>query len=554
MPPTTLNAALARHVAERPDAEFGRWLLRDQEQVVSYQDLHDEAARIAALLASRGIGRGDTVLIILPSGPALWFAFLGALRLGAVPSFMPGPSPKQDPARYWHSHAALFQRIGHGALLTHAEHVAALDAHLPDQPQLVIDIAAAAFFTATAVTDATPAPDDVALLQHSSGTTGLKKGVALSHAAILRQLTSYSRRLELRETDRIASWLPLYHDMGLIACFLLPLVSGVPVVMLDPFEWVAAPKRLFGAITQSRATLVWQPNFAFQHLCRAVRASTDHDLSGVRAWINCSEPCRAETFEQFAQRFAPIGVRLEQLQVCYAMAETVFAVSQSRPGRPNTEITVDADVLRETGRVQRAHHGQRFLSAGSVIDGLTVRITNADGEDLPDAHVGVITIAGDCLFEGYHRQPLETAKKLRDGWYRTGDLGFLLDGELYLTGRENDLIIVHGKNYYAHELEFLLNQIPGLHPGRNVAAGWFRAEVGSEDVIIIAESDTSDPTELARAIRNRLQDEAGLHPYDVRIVPPGWLIKTTSGKIARGANLDRYLAERDAPTPLAHAA
>lgn len=560
MEPTTLTAALAQHLAVRPDAEFGRWQLGAQEQLVTYRDVDEQAGRIAALLATRGLGPGDIVLIVLPAGPQLWFSFLGAMRLGAVPSFMPGPSAKQDPARYWSAHVTLFNRIGRGALLTHAEHLAALETHAPDLPQQVIDIAAAVHFAA-APRDATTAyaarPDDVALLQHSSGTTGLKKGVALSHGAILRQLRSYAARLALTPADRIASWLPLYHDMGLIACFLLPLATGVPVVMLDPFEWVAAPKRLFATITRLRATLVWQPNFAFQHLCRTVRPGPDFDLSSVRAWINCSEPCRAETFAAFAQRFGALGVTPDRLQVCYAMAETVFAVTQTEPGTAPNELRVAPAALRDEQRIEiaacTAEH-QTLLSAGRVIPGLQIRITDAHDRPLPEHAVGEIAIAGDCLFDGYHHLPEETARKLQHGWYRTGDLGFLHDGELYVTGRQNDLIIVHGRNYYAHELEFLLNQIPGLPPGRNVALGWFRREVGSEEVVVIAEcpaaTDTAAPA-LIDTIKHTLLDGAGLQPYDVLLVPAGWLIKTTSGKIARGANLEQYLVTRAGDAELA---
>ncbi len=554
----TLNHRLEQHCAAHPDAEFGRWWLGAQEIGVTYADLHRESGRIAALLAAQGITAGDIVLIVLPSGPELWFSFFGALRAGAVPSFMPGPSAKQDPVRYWASHEALFARIGRGAILTDADRAAALRQHLPEAPQMVIDLAQAAAFSPDQAPKHDAAPQDIALLQHSSGTTGLKKGVALSHDAIFTQLASYGTRLELQATDRIVSWLPLYHDMGLIACFLLPFVHGVPVVMLDPFEWVASPKRLLQAITRHRPTLLWQPNFAFHHLCRTVRPSGDYDLSSVRAWINCSEPCRAETFETFARRFAGMGLEPTSLQVCYAMAETVFAVTQTRPHTRATDLRVQPQLLREQHRVALAEptdpDAQSFLSAGSVIDALAVTIVDAQGQALPPDHVGTIAITGACLFDGYHRLPEVTAQKFRDGRYLTGDLGFLHDGELYVVGREDDLIIVHGRNYTAHELEFLINQVPGVHPGRNVALGWFRREVGSHEVVVIAEFDqllspTRSPEELAADIRHELVNGSGLVPFDVLIVPPGWLVKTTSGKIARGANLEKYEAARHQPAP-----
>lgn len=535
--------------AQRPEMVFGYFQRGGVETAITRGKLWREAARHAHLLRSRGVRCGEVVLIILPHGPELLYAFLGAMLAGAIPSFMPPPSAKQDARLYWSAHEKLFDRLQGAALLSTREYLTAVSQNIPRLALRLVDATHAGSHPPLSEV-AVPSPDDVALLQHSSGTTGLKKGVALSHRAVLTQLASYREALALRADDCVVSWLPLYHDMGLIACFLLPLVTGVPVVMLDPFEWVVNPRLLFDAIKRHRGTLCWQPNFAFHHLARTVRVTPELDVASMRIWNDCSEPCRAETLEGFARTFSRAGVKPEQLQVCYAMAETVFAVTQTAPGARPAVLAVDAEVLRAERRVQVAADGaagaQRLLSVGRVISGLQVRIVDDAGQALPEGRVGGIAISGACLFDGYFKLPDETRRKLNDGWYQTGDLGFRYDGELYVTGRVNDLIIVHGKNFYAHELEFLVNQVPGVHPGRNVAVGWFRPEIGSEDVVLIAEQSTDVKVErstLVPAIKQAVLNQTGLLVFDVHVVPPGWLVKTTSGKISRQENLGKYLAD-----------
>jgi len=543
---TILDARLLH--ADREAEVFCEFLQAGRTTSIRHGDLWREAARYAHLFQRHGVPRGSVVVIILRHSPELLYSFLGAMLAGAIPSFMPPPSAKQDPTHYWRSHEKLFERIGSGVLLTDGGSLAAVAQNLPRLSLHLLDAAEAAELPAQC-DEVGATSDGIALLQHSSGTTGLKKGVALSHRAVLRQIASYRGALGLRPDDRVVSWLPLYHDMGLIACFLLPLVTGTPVVMLDPFEWVVTPRRLFEAIQRFHGTLCWQPNFAFHHLCRTVRPAADLDLSSMRAWIDCSEPCRAETLQMFARTFCGAGVTVEQLQVCYAMAETVFAVTQTPPGRQPRALHVDPEVLRTERRIVVASEQdpsrQTFLSTGPVVPGLQVRIVDDAGAPQPADRIGIVAIAGDFLFDGYFKLEDETRRKLRDGWYRTGDLGFFHDGELYVTGRAHDLIIVHGRNYYAHELEYLVNQVPGVHPGRNVAAGWFKPEIGSEEIVVMAEIDSGAPVDRARLvqeIKQALLDHAGLLVYDVHLVGPGWLVKTTSGKISRSENLAKYLA------------
>ena len=503
-------------ICERRDSVFCYFNRGGREQTISYSTLLFQSRRYATALQKRGLEKGEVVLILLDHTPELLYAFIGAMQAGGIPSFMPPLTSKQDPAVYWVSHQKLFDRIAPATLLTAGHVQPALRNHLSTDGLKLVTLEDCLASDGRDFRVESAGSLEIALLQHSSGTTGLKKGVALSHRAVIQQVEYYAQALALSPSDCIVSWLPLYHDMGLIACFLLPMLTGTPVVMMDPQEWVVNPKLLFQAIYTHRGTLCWQPNFAFHHLRRTVRPSKEFDVSSMRAWIDCSEPCRPETFQLFADRFADIGVTPRQLQVCYAMAESVFAVTQTTPGEPYYELTADPEILRRDGLVvapAKEAPSQRLLSTGRPIAGMEVCIVNNSGDPLPEDTVGEITLRSEFLFAGYYRLEEQTQSKLRDGVYFTGDLGFLRDGELYVTGRKNDLIIVHGRNYYAHELEYVINQVSGVHPGRNVALGIFRPEVGSEDVIVLCEQPTGESPDLVslkKLIKDALLSQANL--------------------------------------------
>ena len=545
---TVFGPVLDRSV-RRPDEPAFWFLSKGAARTVTNLELITGARRYGAALKRAGVGRGDIVLLLLDHSVDQYFGFLGAMLLGAVPSFMPPLSSKQIPELYWAAHAALFDRIRPRALVIDAARVQQLEACIPTRGFTVVtpDVAAAASPEhCPSPVDAHPA--DLALLQHSSGTTKLKKGVQLSHRAILAQVEAYQERLQLGAHDRIASWLPLYHDMGLIACFITPLVLGIPVAALDPFEWVVAPDLLLRAIAEYRCTLAWLPNFAFHHLVRTRRPDSRHDLSSIRAWIDCSEPCRAETFDLFASTFRESGVTPDRLQVCYAMAETVFAVSQTRQGEPVRRLRVDPGSLRSEQRIAvrgAGEEGLELLSAGRVLPGLDVRILDSNGTALPAGAVGEIAISGEFLFSGYYRLPEETARKMQDGVYRTNDQGFLWGDELYVLGRLDDLIIVNGRNFYCHEVEHLVSSIPGVRAGRVAAFGVPDTVAGTQAAVVVAECDESQggrAAALKRRIKEAVLSQCDLTLREAALVPPGWVVKTTSGKVSRLENRAKYLS------------
>lgn len=315
---------------------------------------------------------------------------------------------------------------------------------------------------------------------------------------------------------------------------------------------VRAPYRLMQAVSQYKGTLSWLPNFAYNFCAQKIR---DRQLEGVnlsswRAVINCSEPVRWESHQLFYERFKPYGLRPNALQTCYAMAENVFGVTQSNLNAQPLVEEIDSEAYL-TERVARlAQDGRptlKMMSSGRAISNTRVRVLDDKHHDVPERVVGEIALHSDCMLTGYYNRPDATQKAFtKDGWYLTGDYGYLVDGELFVSGRKKDMIIVGGKNIYPQDLESIASQVPGVHPGRVVAFGIYNEELGTEDVVIVAEVDTPDEAEreqIADAVRQAVTRNSAIALRNVRLVSPPWIIKTSSGKTARSANRDKYLTE-----------
>lgn len=558
LPVNRYQEALLRHFDERPDAVFCHQIGEDGERTLTWRELAADCGRFGGAYRQAGLKAGDQVLIFLRHGPELYGAFLGAMLIGVTPAFMPCSSPRQDSALYWSSHQALLGRICPAAIVTDR-------ATLAEMRESGLGLALSHIVlieetTPAALRPAAVAEESVALLQHSSGTTGLKKGVALSFAAIVGQIESYATAIVLTREDWVVSWLPLYHDMGLIACLILPAYFAIPITHLDPFYWIGRPGALFDHMAKRKNTLSWLPNFAFEHLAATVGGrAASWDLSGVRAFINCSEPCRAATFDRFAAAFAPAGVRPEQLQCCYAMAETVFAVTQTRlRPAPPARIHVDPASLDRgmTPRAAAPGEGVELIETGRVIDGMALSVHDESGAVVGDRCVGEIGLSGTFLFSGYNQDPEHTTARLRRGIYFTRDLGFMWDGRLYILGRMDDVIIVNGRNLYAHEIEAVIGAVKGVKPGRAVALGRLDERIGSEALVIMAERVRSagrTDQDIRRDVASAVHSVFNVTPRSVELLDVGRLVKTSSGKMSRAQNLARAgaisAATRDASLP-----
>jgi fatty-acyl-CoA synthase len=393
--------------------------------------------------------------------------------------------------------------------------------------------------------------DDPLLLQHSSGTTGLQKPVLLSHRAVLEHVKYYGRAIGLNENDKIVSWLPLYHDMGLIAAFHLPLAFGVPTVQIDPFEWVMVPALLLDAVSLERGTISWLPNFAYNMMANKI---ADDELDGIslESWrlvINCSEPVRYESHQKFVERFQHRGLNSLAISSCYAMAETTFATTQTPPGTPPSLLALDRIALAQ-GKVKIARDAGRpkiCVSSGKTIAGCQVRIVDENRQDVGERTIGEIAIRSRSMFDGYRNYLEKTAEVLCDGWYYSGDYGFANHGDYYVIGRKKDIIIVAGNNIYPEDVEHVVGKVEGVIPGRVIAFGEENRELGTEHVSVIAESGITD-VQGQRKLKMDIIEAAmaiDVSITNVYVVPPRWLIKSSAGKPSRRANKERILSNSE---------
>lgn len=523
---------------------------------ITYDQLLNRANAFASVLEREGVNPGEVVVLILQHGQDLIYSFWGAILHGAIPSIMPFLTEKLSPERYRADLSTLISLTQPAAIITYPEFAAEVRMSLKDSDSVrsvitteQIEQPADLKFESSAGLSRNS--EDIVLLQHSSGTTGLQKGVALSHQAVFNQLDAYGNSLSLNGNDVIVSWLPLYHDMGLIAGFIMPVLSGVPLVLMSPFDWVRAPYKLIQSISKYRGTLVWLPNFAYNFSAQKIRDRhiEGMDLSSLRAVINCSEPVRWESHQAFYECFKNYGLKYEALQTSYAMAENVFSVTQSQLG----SIPVVEEIDRESFMVERVAKSpldgrpfMRMMSSGRPIENVRVKILNEHGHELPECAIGEIVIRSNCMLSGYYNRPDLSEKAFLDGWYLTGDYGYISNGEVFVSGRKKDMIIVGGKNVYPQDLEMLTYEVPGVHAGRSVAFGLFDEAQGTEDVVIIAEVDSDNADEqqkVADAIRLHVTRNSAIALRRVKVVGPKWILKTSSGKTARAANKEKFLSE-----------
>jgi acyl-CoA synthetase (AMP-forming)/AMP-acid ligase II len=524
------------------------------EEAVSAAQFLANAADYAAVLRAAGIRPRDIVILVMRHSKELLSAFWGALYLGAIPSIFPFLSEKLDRSLY-------VQQVRILVAHCRARAVIAFPQFKPDLAALLEGVDCQVFATDEVPRRAVAAgqppheamPETVALLQHSSGSTGLQKGVALSHRAILNQVRGYGQAVALSEDDVIVSWMPLYHDGGLIAGCVMPLVAGARLVLISPFHWVRDPKVLFQAVHRHRGTLTWLPNFAFNHCARNVR---DRDLVGVdlSRWrvINAAEPVRWDSHRLFLERFGRYGLTERALAVAYGMAEATLFVTATPIGESPHVDWVEIRALQEKRRAlpatPEAAGSAPMTSCGFPIEGAEVRIVDDEGRRLPERWVGEIVVRAHCLFSGYYLRPDLDAKVLRNGWYFSGDMGYVADGQLYVSGRKDDLIIVGGKNIYPNDLEAIACEVPGVRPGRAVVFGVAEPQLGTEAVVMVCEVNGDRPDDTAHRVRDASPDrpETEVTPTTV---PDGRALahQDLERQAARAANREKYFREQGRP-------
>jgi acyl-CoA synthetase (AMP-forming)/AMP-acid ligase II len=535
------------------DREFvTHWIDEDERETLTFAEFRQRARAQARVLRDHGVGGGDRVIVLMLQTIDAMAVFVGAMMLGAVPAFLAYPNFKVEASKYRSGLAGVTANLSAKVIVIDEAFPEELLGHIALGDDTQVLRAGDARGEIEEVPGLQSSSESLAFIQHSAGTTGLQKGVALTHTAVLRQVEHLQAALKINgESDRIYNWLPLYHDMGLIACFVLPMVCHLPIVMQSPLDWVMQPETMLQIMSECKCTLAWMPNFAFQFVPRRVPPSrwSQYDLSSARALINCSEPVRASSMQEFERAFSPIGLKPGVLQSSYAMAENVFAVTQSTAGP--AQISADGRSFRSEHVIQPVAANMvgaiSFTSSGRLLPGNDIRIVDESGAALGEGHVGEILIASDSLFTGYYNRPDLTAAAIVDGWYRSGDLGFLLNDELYVVGRKKDLLIVGGENLYPQDIEEIVATHAAIHDGRAVAMGVYNPDLGTEDIVIVAEVereelfDKVDDIELE--IRSLIVSATGVAARKIFLKPPKWIVKSTAGKTARSATREKLLRE-----------
>jgi len=523
------------------------------EEPVSYGRLRDEAAAVAGGLRARGIGRGDTVGLMLPTGLDFLRSFLGILLARAVPVPIYPPFRLDRLEEYAARQSAILNDAGVRLLVTipRARPVASL---LKPAVETLTEVVTADDLAASGAPLSGPEGDgsDPAFIQYTSGSTGHPKGVLLTHDNLLANVRAIGEGLEVRPTDVGASWLPLYHDMGLIGSWLTCLHHGLPLALLSPTAFLSRPERWLWAIHQHRATLSAAPNFAYELCARRIpdEALEGLDLSSWRAALNGAEPVSPGTLARFTRRFSPCGFRAEAMMPVYGLAECSVALAVPPVGRGPKVDRVAREPFQLEGRAPAAAPGDEtaleFVSAGRELKEHAVRIVDDAGADVPERVVGRLVFRGPSATSGYYENPEATAAMtLPGGWLDSGDLAYRAEGEIHVCGRRKDLIIKGGRNLVPQEIEEAAAGVAGIRRGCVVAFGVENPALGTEALVVVAETRVTDEAErsrLAGAVTERVATAVDVPPDEVRLVPPGAVPKTSSGKVRRAATKERYLA------------
>jgi 1-acyl-sn-glycerol-3-phosphate acyltransferase len=506
---------------------------------------------VDAGLRALGVSKGEPVALMLRTEAAFFEAFFGTLMAAAIPVPLYPPIRRDELLEYARRQQAILRNAGARVLVTFGEverFAAIVRAQVPSL-ETITTVERLAAQPASGTLDRSSL-DDPALLQYTSGSTGTPKGVLLTHANILANIRAIGEGLAVNPLDVAVSWLPLYHDMGLIGSWLAPLYFGVPVALMSPLAFLARPARWLRAIHAHHGTVSPAPNFAFD-LC--VRKIGDDEIQGLdlsswRLALNGSEVVSPETIDRFSHRFAAYGFKAEAMCPVYGLAESSVGLTASPLGRRPRVDSIAREPFERARDLRLAAPGEsrplQFVSCGRPLPRHDVRIADGSGRVLGERLEGHVQFRGPSVTRGYFRNPEATSAVLRDGWMDSGDLGYCADGELFITGREKDLIIQGGRNIYAQEVEDVASGVSGIRKGCVAAFGLHDSARGTERLIVVAETRERNAERrdaLRQAVLDRIVSEIGAPPDVVVIASPHAVLKTSSGKIRRGATRDAYV-------------
>jgi fatty-acyl-CoA synthase len=546
----------------------------EHQHALTFGELYAAAQKCAEELARRGVPPGGRVSLMLPTSRQFFVCFAGILLAGAVPVPIYPPFRADRIEEYAGRQSAILNNADVCLLLTfrRAEAVAKL---LKPRVKSLLEVADAEKLLEAAEKAPPPAPgalpaflsgsrirkgSDLALLQYTSGSTGDPKGVMLTHANLLANMRVIAQGLEMAPRDVGISWLPLYHDMGLIGAWLTLLLHGVPLVVMSPLAFLTRPERWLQAMSKNKGTITAAPNFAYELCVRKIsdQAMEGVDLSSMRIVMNGAEPVNPETLERFANRFEKYGYRRETMMPVYGLAEASLGVTFPPLNRGPLVERVEREAFTSQGKAIPAKPGDStaiaFVSSGSSFPGHAVMIVDEHGNEVAERTEGFLWFRGPSATSGYFENPEATAKLFERGpaeregeyaWVNSGDRAFKANGEIFITGRVKDIIIKSGRNLYPHEVEELASRAEGTRKGCVVAFGLKDPESGTERLVVVAESRATDSKKkrtLAAAINDEVTRGLGIPPDRVELIPPGSIPKTSSGKLRRDETKQLYMA------------
>ncbi len=547
--PTNLREALRRAAVDNPERGIAIFDGRGRRaERRCYSELYEMANSSAARLTALGVDAGRPVLVALPTSWEWMEAWFGLLMLGALPVASSGAGGMA-------ASGAQFDKVDKVMARIDARFVIATEAFREQAIEQGFEFADPGVVTIEQLRSTSPARtvakprsdgDDLAFLQLTSGSTGLPRAVMISHRAAIHNPIASVEAIGAPHdapaddwADAMVSWLPMYHDMGLIGCLILPILTGLDTWLLRPPTFLARPKLWLEHLGTHGTTFAPAPNFGYQLCVERIRPEQLEgvDLSGWRSALTGAEMIRPETTDAFIETFSPYGFRPTTFQPCYGLAEGTVAVTFDLRGEGIR--TLPAPAGADTGFGM-----SRVVSTGSPIRDTHIRIAAPDGSELGEHVIGEVAFEGPGVFSGYYNDPEATAESLVNGWFATGDLGFLADGELYLTGRTKDLLIVHGHNIMPEEIERLADGVTGGGGMLRSAAFSVARGAGGEEAIVVVEVDGRDPDRLPaldREIRVQIGRSMGLPLADLVFVRRGRIPRTTSGKMQRGELRHKYL-------------
>jgi len=525
---------------------------RGEERTVGHAKLAALAQQRGARLRALGLGQGDRVAIAIPEADEFILTFLGAISAGLVPVPLYPPLSLGRLDAYLDGMARILTTAQANLLVTTAQVEKVLWAVVPRVSTLrdLVTVTKLDAMPVAPIIRPAPKPEDPLFLQFTSGSTSTPRGVTVTHASLFANIRGImDEGLEIDvETDVAVSWLPLYHDMGLIGFVCAPLIYRLRSVFLPTISFLKRPTLWFDVIHKHRGTITFAPNFAYARLMKRATAAdlARWDLSCVKA-IGCgAEPIHGGTMRAFVDHFAASGLKPQALVPAYGMAEFTLCISFASLREP---VRIDAIAQEACYAEKRAipdggEDTVEFVGCGRPFTQHEIGIFDASERRLGERQIGAIWVRGPSVAAGYYRDPEGSRPVFRpDGWLATGDVGYLADGEVFITGREKDIIIINGANYYPQSIEWLVEDVEGIRKG-NVVAFAVPGEM-SEEIVVVAETTEDDPaarTTLAAQVAKHVHEELGLAVKEVALLGKGELSKTSSGKLQRRKAREQYLA------------